>query len=238
MNKFMNDFTRVCGLSVVCFSLSTAQAQNNSSVLPVQAAGSGKSPIVEFQTDKGEIRVRLYNETPGHRDNMLKLVKDGFYDGVLFHRVIKDFMIQGGDPQSKNAPAGQMLGSGDVGYTVPAEFNPALFHKKGALSAARQGDQVNPEKRSSGCQFYLVQGRKWSDGELNSFEAQRGSKFSPEQRDAYKKIGGTPHLDGGYTVYGEVIDGLEVIDLIAAVKTAAGDRPVQDVKILKAVVIK
>jgi cyclophilin family peptidyl-prolyl cis-trans isomerase len=166
------------------------------------------------------------------------LVKDGFYDGVLFHRVIKDFMIQGGDPQSKNAPAGQMLGSGDVGYTVPAEFNPNLFHKKGALSAARQGDQVNPEKRSSGCQFYLVQGRKWSDAELNSFESQRGSKFSPEQREAYKTLGGTPHLDGGYTVYGEVIEGLDIIDLIAAVKTAPGDRPVQDVKIVKAVIVQ
>jgi peptidyl-prolyl cis-trans isomerase B (cyclophilin B) len=239
MNKLMNDFTRVCGLSMVCFSLSTAiQAQNSPADPPNRAAASGKNPIVEFQTDKGKIRVRLYNETPKHRDNMLKLVKDGFYDGILFHRVIRDFMIQGGDPQSKNAPAGQMLGSGDVGYTVPAEFNPALFHKKGALSAARQGDQVNPEKRSSGCQFYLVQGRKWSDAELNSFEAQRGSKFSPEQREAYKMLGGTPHLDGGYTVYGEVIQGLEIIDLIAAVKTAPGDRPVEDVKIVKAVIVQ
>ena len=216
----------------------SAQAQNSTSNPPAQALGSGKSAVVEFQTDKGKIRVRLYNETPKHRDNMLKLVKDGFYDGVLFHRVIKDFMIQGGDPQSKNAPAGQMLGSGDVGYTVPAEFNPNLFHKKGALSAARQGDQVNPEKRSSGCQFYLVQGRKWSDAELNSFESQRGPKFSPEQREAYKTLGGTPHLDGGYTVYGEVIEGLDIIDLIAAVKTAPGDRPVQDVKIVKAVIVQ
>ena len=238
MNKFMHNFTRVCGLSMSCFSIATAQAQNSASNPPAQATGSGKSSVVEFQTDTGKIRVRLYNETPKHRDNMLKLVKDGFYDGVLFHRVIKDFMIQGGDPQSKNAPAGQMLGSGDVGYTVPAEFNPALFHKKGALSAARQGDQVNPEKRSSGCQFYLVQGRKWSDGELNSFEAQRGSKFTPEQREAYKTLGGTPHLDGGYTVYGEVIQGLEIIDMIATVKTAPGDRPIEDVKIVKAVVVQ
>jgi len=238
MNKFMHNFTRVCGLSMVCFSMATAQAQNSSSNPPAQASGSGKSTVVEFQTDKGKIRVRLYNETPKHRDNMVKLVKEGFYDGILFHRVIKDFMIQGGDPQSKNAPAGQMLGSGDVGYTVPAEFNPALFHKKGALSAARQGDQVNPEKRSSGCQFYLVQGRKWSDSELNNFEAQRGAKFSPEQREAYKTLGGTPHLDGGYTVYGEVITGLEIIDLIAAVKTAPGDRPVEDVKIVKAVIVQ
>lgn len=234
----MHNFTRVCGLSMVCFSMATAQAQNSASNPPAQASGSGKSTVVEFQTDKGKIRVRLYNETPKHRDNMMKLVKEGFYDGILFHRVIKEFMIQGGDPQSKNAPAGQMLGSGDVGYTVPAEFNPALFHKKGALSAARQGDQVNPEKRSSGCQFYLVQGRKWSDIELNNFEAQRGAKFSPEQREAYKTLGGTPHLDGGYTVYGEVIAGLEIIDLIAAVKTAPGDRPVEDVKIVKAVIVQ
>jgi len=239
MNKFMHNFSRVCGLSMVYFSLSTTvEAQNAATSPPIQAEGSGKVSIVEFQTDKGKIRVRLYNETHRHRDNMLKLVKDGFYDGVLFHRVIRDFMIQGGDPQSKNAPPGQMLGSGDVGYTVPAEFNPALFHKKGALSAARQGDQVNPEKRSSGCQFYLVQGRKWTDNELNSFEAQRGSKFSPVQREAYKTLGGTPHLDGGYTVYGEVVEGLEIIDLIAAVKTAPGDRPVEDVKIVKAVVIQ
>jgi len=238
MKKFMHNFTRVCGLSMVCFSMATAQAQNSASNPPAQATGSGKSSVVEFQTDKGKIRVRLYNETPKHRDNMLKLVKEGFYDGILFHRVIKEFMIQGGDPQSKNAPAGKMLGSGDVGYTVPAEFNPALFHKKGALSAARQGDQVNPEKRSSVCQFYLVQGRKWSDNELNNFEAQRGAKFSPEQREAYKTLGGTPHLDGGYTVYGEVIEGLEIIDLIAAVKTAPGDRPVEDVKIVKAVIVQ
>lgn len=237
MKKLMHTISRVCGLSILLFSFVTAAAQTPAPATAVAAAGSGKSVVVELQTDKGKIRIRLYNETPKHRDNMLKLVKEGFYDGLLFHRVIKDFMIQGGDPQSKNAPAGQMLGSGDVGYTIPAEFNPAFVHKKGALSAARQGDQVNPEKRSSGCQFYLVQGRKWSDAELNNFEKQRGIPYTPAQREAYKTLGGTPHLDGGYTVYGEVISGLEIIDLIAAVKTAPGDRPVADVKIQKAILV-
>ena len=179
-------------------------------------------------TTLGVVKFKLYNETPQHRDNFLKLVNQKFYDSLLFHRVIKDFMIQGGDPESKNAKPGVMLGNGDVGYRVPAEFNSNLFHKKGALAAARDN---NPEKASSGCQFYIVHGKKFTDDDLNRMESQTKRTLPAEQREFYKTIGGTPHLDMGYTVYGEVIEGLDVIDKIAAVKTAPGDRPVEDVRI-------
>lgn len=185
--------------------------------------------VVLISTTKGDIKVKLYNETPKHRDNFLKLVNEKFYDGLLFHRVIKDFMIQGGDPQSKNAEPGTMLGNGDVGYRIPAEFHANLFHKKGVLAAAR--DQ-NPEMASSGCQFYIVQGRKFTDEELNRLEQQMKKTLSPEQREIYKSVGGTPHLDQGYTVFGEVIEGFEVLDQIASVKTGVADRPVEDVRII------
>ncbi len=185
--------------------------------------------MVKITTDFGEIVLKLYNETPAHRDNFVKLVGEGFYDGTLFHRVINAFMIQGGDPSSKNAAAGQPLGSGGPDYTIQAEIVPGLFHKKGALAAARLGDQANPERRSSGSQFYIVQGRVWTPEELDQMEQQRGQAFSPEQRQAYTTIGGTPHLDAGYTVFGEVVQGLDVVDKIASVQTAPGDRPVQDV---------
>lgn len=184
-------------------------------------------PVVQITTDYGVIKIKLYNDTPKHRDNFLKLTKEGFYDGSLFHRVIKNFMIQGGDPNSKTAKQGQMLGSGDVGYTIPAEFNPKLIHKKGALCAART---ENPEKASSGCQFYIVVGQILTDSELDRMDAQRQVKYTNEQRKIYKTIGGTPFLDMNYTVYGEVISGLEVVDKISQVKTAPGDRPVTDVK--------
>lgn len=184
-------------------------------------------PVVEITTDYGVIKIKLYNDTPKHRDNFLKLAKDGYYDGSLFHRVIKDFMIQGGDPDSKNAKAGQMLGAGDIGYTIPAEFNPKLFHKKGALCAARR---ESPDKASSGCQFYIVSGKIITDSELDRMDAQRQVKYTQEQRNIYKTIGGVPFLDMNYTVYGEVISGLEVVDKISAVKTAQGDRPLTDVK--------
>ncbi|MEP7127695.1 MAG: peptidylprolyl isomerase [Chitinophagales bacterium] len=186
-----------------------------------------KRHTVEITTDYGVIKLMLYNETPQHRDNMLKLVNEHFYDSTLFHRVIKDFMIQGGDPDSKHAVAGAMLGSGDIGYTIPAEFNPALFHKKGVLAAARNN---NPEKRSSGCQFYIVQGKKYLDAELDNIEQRSNIKYTPEQREAYKTIGGTPQLDQGYTVYGEVYEGLNIIDSIANVATSSGDRPLKDVR--------
>lgn len=183
--------------------------------------------LVAISTKFGEIKLKLYNEAPKHRDNFIKLVKEGFYDGLLFHRVINGFMIQGGDPDSKNAKPGQPLGAGSVGERIPAEFNSKLFHKKGALAAARDN---NPQKASSGCQFYIVQGTVLTDAQLSDFEQKTGKKFGVEQRKAYTTVGGSPHLDGEYTVYGEVIEGLDVIDKIASVTKGANDRPVEDIK--------
>ena len=198
---------------------------------------------VLIQTTMGDIVLRLSDSTPLHRDNFLKLVKVGYYDSVLFHRVIKDFMIQGGDPNSIRAAAGQPLGNGGPGYTVPAEFRKTLFHKKGALAAARMGDNVNPTKASSGSQFYIVQGKVFRSGELDTLEMRRlgGRKIPVEQRQVYTSIGGTPHLDQGYTVFGEVVKGSDVIDKIAAVQTSKAqdlDRPLQDVRIIKSKLIK
>ena len=248
-----------------------------------------KETLVKIETTAGDIKVKLYNETPKHRDNFIKLVKDGMYEGTLFHRVIKDFMIQAGDPDSKNAPKGKMLGAGDVGYTIPAEFvYPKFFHKKGALSAARQGDNVNPKKESSGCQFYIVTGKVYNDSTLLSMESQMNENkinvifntlaqkhmkeiykmrkandedglydlqeklfaeaqemaakqpefhFTPEQIETYTTVGGTPHLDGEYTVFGEVVEGMDVVDKIQQVKTDRSDRPEEDVKIIKATIL-
>lgn len=183
---------------------------------------------VRIETPYGDMVVKLYDETPKHRDNFVKLVKEGFYDGLLFHRVIGNFMIQGGDPDSKGAPANRMLGMGDVGYTVPAEFVSGLYHKKGALAAARQGDAVNPAKASSGCQFYIVQGQVYPQEMFGMFES-RGLKLNEAQKQLYSTVGGTPHLDGDYTVFGEVVEGLDVIDKIAAVQTNGADRPIEDI---------
>jgi cyclophilin family peptidyl-prolyl cis-trans isomerase len=194
---------------------------------------SAKEPRVKISTSYGDMVIKLYNETPQHRDNFLKLAQGKFYDSLLFHRVIKQFMIQGGDPLSKNASPTQMLGSGDNGYTIPAEFNPNLIHKKGALAAART---ENPKKESSGCQFYIVQGKPMTDAELNMIEQRNGIKYTEAQRNIYKTVGGTPFLDMNYTVYGEVISGLDVIDKIAAAQTQPGDRPVQDVRMTVTVV--
>ena len=248
-----------------------------------------KETLVKIETTLGDIEVKLYNETPKHRDNFIKLVKDGVYEGTLFHRVIKDFMVQAGDPDSKNAPKGKMLGTGDVGYTVPAEFvYPKYFHKKGALSAARQGDNVNPKKESSGCQFYIVTGKVFNDSTLLGMESQMNENkinvifntlaqkhmkeiykmrkandenglydlqeklfaqaqemaakepefhFTPEQIEAYTTVGGTPHLDGEYTVFGEVVKGLDIVDKIQQVKTDRSDRPEEDVKITKVTIL-
>ena len=244
-----------------------------------------KRTLVKLETTMGNITVALYNETPKHRDNFIKLVKEGVYDSTLFHRVIKQFMIQAGDPDSKNASDTAMLGSGDVGYTIPAEFNPKFFHKKGVLAAARQGDDVNPEKASSGCQFYIVTGRKFTEPQLlgmenkineqreealfdslarqhmkeiykmrkagdnagllelqDTLEAQAREladkeekfRFTPEQIKAYSTIGGAPHLDGSYTVFGEVPEGMEVVDNIEIAKTNRADRPIENIRILKA----
>jgi len=198
-----------------------------------------QQPLIKQQEEKvkkilittkfGEIKIKLYNETPKHRDNMIKLVSEKFYDGTLFHRVIKNFMIQGGDPDSKNAPAGKLLGNGGTGYTIPAEFNSKFFHKKGALAAARMGDNVNPTKASSGSQFYIVQGQIFTKDQLLSMEMSLGKKFTPQQIEAYTTIGGAPHLDGEYTVFGEVYEGLDIIDKIASVKTDKYDRPIEDI---------
>lgn len=244
-----------------------------------------KRTLVKLETTMGNITVALYNETPKHRDNFIKLVKEGVYDSTLFHRVIKQFMIQAGDPDSKNASDTAMLGSGDVGYTIPAEFNPKFFHKKGVLAAARQGDDVNPEKASSGCQFYIVTGRKFTEPQLlgmenkineqheealfdslarqhmkeiykmrkagdnagllelqDTLEAQAREladkeekfRFTPEQIKVYSTVGGAPHLDGSYTVFGEVTEGMEVVENIEIAKTNRADRPVENIRILKA----
>lgn len=198
---------------------------------------------VEMVTSKGTIIIRLSDSTPLHRDNFLRLVQQKFYDSILFHRVIKDFMVQGGDPETRRADSIKELGNGGPGYTVPAEFRANLFHKKGVIAAARMGDDVNPMKASSGSQFYLTQGKVFTDAGLDSVETFRfkGRKMPAAQREAYKTIGGTPHLDQNYTVFGEVISGLSVIDSIAAVSTRGrmgGDRPREDVRILKARLIK
>lgn len=254
-------------------------------------AQKSRETVVLMQTNLGTIKIKLYNETPAHRDNFVKLVNSGFYDSLLFHRVIKDFMIQGGDPDSKHAPQDKMLGTGGNNYTVPAEFNPAFIHKKGALAAARQGDQVNPLKASSGCQFYIVQGKPSSDAELNQIEQTinqslknthikeclalpehkalkdemtkyrsmrnhpkmdslnlvldkiivekyKPFKYTDQQRETYKTLGGTPFLDMNYTVFGEVIEGADIIGKIATVPTQTGDRPQTDVIIIKARIVK
>ncbi|MDR0894372.1 MAG: peptidylprolyl isomerase [Prevotellaceae bacterium] len=245
---------------------------------------------LKIETTMGNLVVKLYNETPKHRDNFIRLAEAGTYDGTLFHRVIKDFMVQAGDPESKNAAKGTMLGGGDVGYTIPAEFvYPKYYHKRGALAAARQGDNVNPEKASSGCQFYIVWGKTFSDSTLIRMATQRNNqrlentfnalaqtrmkdiykmrknndqeglmnlqdalfiqaqaevdrqpefRFTPEQIKTYTTIGGTPHLDGDYTVFGEVVSGLELVDKMQQAKTDSHDRPLNDIKIIKVTVLK
>jgi cyclophilin family peptidyl-prolyl cis-trans isomerase len=194
-------------------------------------AGKPKNQYVRVKTSYGECIIRLYNETPKHRDNFIKLTKKGFYNGTLFHRVIQNFMIQGGDPDSKDtakAKPGAELGNGDVGYTVPAEFRDSLFHKRGVLAAARDD---NPAKASSGCQFYIVEGKRFTDGKLDTLEQTRlkGRKIPAWQREYYKSVGGAPHLDQNYTVYGEVVAGIDMVDRIAAVKKDKRDRPLENI---------
>lgn len=192
--------------------------------------------FVTLKTDLGDIKIQLYNNTPLHRDNFLKLAREGYYNGTLFHRVISKFMIQGGDPNSRNAAAGVALGMGGPGYTVPAEFRDENVHIKGALAAARTGDGMNPQKASSGSQFYIVQGDNVNDQFLNSMESRKNFKYTEAQRAAYLQSGGTPHLDRDYTVYGMVVEGFDIIDKIAAVAKGAGDRPVQDIKVISTTV--
>ncbi len=270
-------------------SQSNANNKNMTDDKQPAAAASTADAIVDIKTTAGDIKVRLFGDTPLHRDNFLKLVNEGYYDGVLFHRVIKDFMIQTGDPDSKSAAPGQMLGSGNPGYTVEAEINyPRHYHVKGALAAARTGDQVNPERRSSGSQFYIVTGQTYNDSTLNQMErsmqqqqkqavfnkkaeayrekimemrrnrdqaglmalqekliaeTEAETKANPmtipaDVRQAYKEKGGTPHLDGAYTVFGEVISGMDVVDKIQAAETDRADRPKEDIKIISVTVEK
>lgn len=274
-------------LFMICV-LSLSEGANAQINMAKQMANE-KETKVAFETTLGNIVVKLYNETPKHRDNFLKVVNDSVYNGVLFHRVIKDFMIQTGDPSSKTAEAGQQLGSGDLGYTVEAEFvYPQYFHKKGALAAARTGDAVNPERRSSASQFYIVTGKSYSPQQVEMMEQRMGDqkkedifsglvrervdsirnmqaagdslgleelqnelialteaeyakyplKFTPAQVEAYTTVGGTPHLDGQYTVFGEVVEGMDVVDKIQQAVTDQADRPVDDIKIISAKVVE
>lgn len=194
--------------------------------------------MIQIETTKGKITVKLYNETPLHRDNFVKLVKENYFDDLLFHRVINAFMIQGGDPDSRNAKPGQQLGNGGPNYTIPAEFNSTFIHKKGVLAAARTGDNMNPKKESSGSQFYIVQGKAYDENELNYISSKTGINYTKEQKEIYKTLGGTPHLDGAYTVFGEVVNGLDVIDSIAAVETNESNRPKEDIKIISMTIVQ
>lgn len=205
-------------------------ATNKPSVLKPITAKPTKmdtSTYVLISTEFGDIKIRLYDETPQHKANFIKLVKEGTLDSTLFHRIIPEFMIQGGDPQSKNAVVGQPLGMGDVGYRVPAEFNKNLIHKKGALAAARDG---NPAKASSGCQFYLVQGKKYTRAELQMIGSRTGNTWTEEQLKTYEEVGGTPMLDQNYTVFGEIVSGLDVVDKIIAQPRDGRDRPTKDIR--------
>lgn len=193
---------------------------------------------VLLKTTFGDIIIALYDDTPEHKANFEKLVRNHFYDGLLFHRIIKGFMIQGGDPNSKTAKAGQHLGNGDVGYTIPAEFVPARYHKRGAVAAAREGDQVNPQKASSGCQFYIVDGTVYDNDKMSMIAQRTGKTFTPEQIQAYTTVGGAPWLDGDYTVFGEVIEGMDVVDKIASQQKDGSDRPVEDIKIISASILR
>lgn len=228
----MKKLFSLLSLTVLLFSTPAFSQKNNKTD---KKAAMENVYYVQITTDFGTMKVKLYNETPLHRDNFVKLVSEGFYDSLLFHRVIKGFMIQGGDPQSKNAAAGQMLGSGDVGYRIPAEFNDSLYHKKGVLAAARDN---NPEKASSGCQFYIVQGKPMIENELQMAERRSGKPMSEAKRNDYKTIGGSAWLDGEYTVFGEVVEGLDVIDKIAAVPCGPMDRPASDVRMKMVLVDK
>lgn len=213
-------------------------------VLVVSGKRKEKRSLVRLETSAGVIRVALFDETPLHRDNFLRLAESGFYDGTLFHRVIRDFMIQGGDPDSRQAPAGKLLGEGGPGYEIPAEIRvPDLYHWRGALAMAREGDEENPERRSSGSQFYIVWGKSFGENSLKKIRAAQQEEYGEDSEimtydmyQDYLQRGGSPHLDGGYTVFGEVVEGLKFVKEIQNVETDANDRPVQDVVLLRAVV--
>ncbi|HEY0042772.1 MAG TPA: peptidylprolyl isomerase [Flavisolibacter sp.] len=224
-------------LLAICLSLLASSQQE------VEVKKKDRKKDIELITTEGSIILRLSDSTPEHRDNFIRLVKSHYFDSILFHRVISGFMIQAGDPASIRAAARAPLGNGGPDYTIPAEINTALFHKKGALAAARKGDAENPERRSSGSQFYIVHGKTFTDHQLDSIETIRlqGRKIAPERREYYRTIGGTPQLDGNYTVFGEVVRGQEVVDKIAATQVSPGpdtNRPLQDVRILSVRLVK
>jgi peptidyl-prolyl cis-trans isomerase B (cyclophilin B) len=236
--RFLAFFLRVACSFLLVMSTDIAMAQQE-----VKLRKKDRRKDVLMRTSMGDLRIRLSDSTPLHRDNFLILVKKGFYDSILFHRVIQHFMIQAGDPGTKLPESVMPPGAGGPGYTIPAEFKEGLFHRKGAVAAARTGDQVNPARASSGSQFYIVQGQVFSDAGLDSVETFRlaGRKIPSDHREVYKTVGGTPHLDMQYTVFGEVVEGLEVVDRIAAVPTSKGpgrDKPVTDVRILHAQLVR
>ncbi|MDR0824759.1 MAG: peptidylprolyl isomerase [Prevotella sp.] len=218
----------ITALIILLFSLSVCTGKEHD-----------KGTKVLINTDFGKIVVKLYDDTPLHRDNFIKLVNEHKYDGVLFHRVIKQFMIQAGDFSSVNAPAGTKLGTGGASYTIPAEIlYPKYFHKSGQLAAARTGDDTNPERASSGSQFYIVTGKHYTDYELDKTEKETGKKFTPEEREAFKTEGGAPHLDGAYTVFGEVVTGMKVVRKIELLETDENDRPKKNIKIKSMKILK
>ncbi len=269
--------------AIALFSISACQSGNSNKSTGTPSGIGNKTTgdtLILIETPYGNMKIKLYGQTPKHKANFIKLAKEGYYNDLLFHRVINQFMIQGGDPDSKNAPSGKMLGNGGPDYEIDAEFNDSLFHKKGVIAAAREGDNVNPLKKSSGSQFYIVQGRIFTDEELDILEEKSSignyisshpeinkeatnyrmtgnkpafdkliedikkkddfkiTKIPTYKRTVYKTIGGTPHLDNNYTVFGELVEGTEVIDKIAAVKTDKNDRPVKDVKMIIKVIVE
>lgn len=240
------DFLYICNINIAIMKTKTSLLRIISIIFVMILITSNVQSRTKIllKTDKGDIKIVLFNETPKHKANFIKLVKEGYFDGTLFHRVIKDFMIQGGDPDSRDAEPGQMLGEGGPDYSIPAEFRvPKIYHLRGVLAAARESDDVNPERASSGSQFYIVWGKKFNDSTLNyvqkKIDERTGGKvkLTKKMRKEYKKIGGTPHLDGQYTVFGKVISGMEVVDAIQNSKTDKNDRPTSDIHIITATVL-
>jgi len=218
--------------------VATTGSDNQEQKNPTKKKKKTEMTKVLLKTTMGDIVIALYDETPLHKENFIKLVNEKYYDGVLFHRIIQNFMIQTGDPESKTAKPGQMLGNGGPDYTIPAEFVPGLYHKRGAVAAARTSDDVNPKKESSGSQFYIVDGRVFNTSDMNRVIQRTGKVYSQEQVNAYTTIGGAPHLDGDYTVFGEVVSGMEIVDKIAAQPKDSRDRPLEDIKIISAEIVK